>query len=114
SAAAKSACSAKLSRRPGLISRLAPGCVTGLRLVIGWIKAGKFHTFLDLAENPTFIQFVFGAFLSDGLDQVLRNDHRAIVLHDNHVAWKHGTTAAPDRPLPAHKRKTIDSTRPHH
>jgi hypothetical protein len=28
---------------------------------------------------------VFGAFVSDEVDQILRNDHRTIIIHDDNV-----------------------------
>src|SRR6516164_3264581 len=91
--------------------RLSPGCIARFGLVIGRIKAGQLHAFLDLAKNPTFIQLMFGAFVSDEVDQILGNYHRTVVIHDNHVAGKHGATAAADRLLPTDEGQAIDGCR---
>src|SRR6516225_8846441 len=91
--------------------RLSPGCIARFGLVIGRIKAGQLQAFLDLAKNPTFIQLMFGAFVSDEVDQILGNYHRTVVIHDNHVAGKHGATAAADWLLPTDEGQAIDGFR---
>src|SRR5262249_27722143 len=88
--------------------RFAPGQVAGFGLVIGRIKAGQLHAFFDLAKDPALIQLVFGAFVSDEVDQVLRDDHRTVIIDNNHVAWKHGATSAADRLLPTDEGQAVD------
>src|SRR5215468_12227278 len=85
------------ARSPASSPRLAPSGIAGLGLVIGRIKAGQLHAFLNLAEHPAFIQLVFRSLMGDKLDQILRNYHRTIIVHDNHVTGKNGATAAADR-----------------
>src|SRR5262249_898799 len=67
--------------------------------------------FLDLAEDPTFIELVFGALVRDEVNEVLWNDHRTIIVDDDDVAGKYRAAATTDRLLPADKRQTIDGCR---
>src|SRR5690242_2083013 len=91
--------------------RLAPSRIAGLGVVIGGIEAGQFHAFLDLAEDPAFIELVFGALVRDEVNEVLWNDHRTIIVDDDDVAGKYRAAATTDRLLPADKRQTIDGCR---
>src|SRR5262249_44523029 len=75
-------------------SRLAPSGIAGFGLVIGRIKPRQLHAFLDLAEHPAFIELVFGPLVGDKLDQILRNYHRTIIIHDDHVIWQHGRSGS--------------------
>src|ERR1700747_1838796 len=108
--ASKPAPRAQLSH-PRSFPGLAPGGIAGLGFVIGRVKAGQLHSFLDLAKDPAFTQLVFGAFVSDEVDQILRNYHRTVIIHDNHVTGKHGAAATADRLLPTDKSQAIDRCR---
>src|SRR4051794_27908901 len=75
------------SRAPTrLAALLAPGRVARLGLIIGGIEPGQLDALLHLADDPALVEFVLGAFVCDEVEQVRRDDHRAIVVADDDVA----------------------------
>ncbi len=85
--------------------------VTLPRLVVHRIEAGQFHPFSTSPDDPFLIFFVLQAFLGNGLDQRLRDDHGSIVIRDDDIAGKNRTAAASDRLVPTNEGQSVDRRR---
>src|SRR6188768_3289976 len=71
-------------------------------------KDRQFCPLLQLLHQPAFEQFVLGAFIRDEVDQVLGDDHGAVVIGDHDVVREDRAAAATDRLVPADKCQLVD------
>ena len=95
----------------GWTSSCLPRLVARLGLVVRRIEAGQRHAALDLAHHPGLVALVLVALVGDEIDQVLRDDHRAVVVGHDHVVGEDRDAAAGDRLLPADEGQPVDRCR---
>src|SRR5215471_17495039 len=104
---------ANAQRRPRatIRSRLLPGGVARLRLLVHGIEAGQFGSTLDLADDEALHALVLGALLGDKSEEILWDYHRPVVVADDDVTRKDCAAAAADRLLPSDESQTVDGSR---